>query len=89
MMWDTDALDISGLRAAINRGDVCEYTTIQLLPTTTTWNVERPWNRTGMHRRNRGVAYRLMLTVGASLMFVSLVGLGVIGGFVWLSSRGH
>lgn len=92
---DTDFLDIQGIHAAINRGDVCEYTTVQLapvihpVPTTLSWNVRRPWYQTGIHRRNRGVGYRLMVAVGASLMFVSIVGLGAIGGFLCLQVIVH
>jgi hypothetical protein len=84
-MLDTYGLDIDGLRQAIRRGELCELTTIQ--PSAYV-DLKRPWYHTGTHRMHRGVGWRMAVTIGASLIFISIIGLGTIGGYLWLSSVG-
>ena len=81
-MSNTDTREVMGLdewRGAIRRGDLCE-TTARIDVT----------GHGGLHirRRHEPVWARVAVMVGASLIFVSLVGLGAIGGYLWLSSSG-
>lgn len=74
VVLDTGVLDLDGVREAIRRGELCEQT---------------QYIRPGRFRHAshpEPVWARTALIAGAILIFVSIVSLASIGGFLWLSS---
>lgn len=83
-MLDTENLDIQGVRQAVRKGDMCEVTTALPL----IHLIERPLMGGSKHRNRSGNLAWALVVLGTVLIFISIIGLGTIGVFLWLSSAG-